>query len=54
MESEKENAMKFDEPEEIRCLRDYYNVELCGLSDTDFLERYMNLKKYNHLNFVSE
>ena len=49
-----ENVMNFNDPEEIHRLRDYYNVELCGLSDADFLERYVNLKKYNHLNFVSK
>ena len=46
--------MNFNDPEEIHRLCDYYNVELCGLSDADFLERYVNLKKYNHLNFVNE
>ena len=46
--------INFNDPEEIHRLRDYYNVELCGLSDADFLERYVNLKKYNHLNFVSK
>ena len=49
-----ENVINFNEPEEIHRLRDYYNVELCGLADADFLERYVNLKKYNHLNFVNE
>ena len=49
-----ENAMNFDEPEEIHRLRDYYDVDLCGLSDDEFLERYVNLKKYHHLNFVSK
>ena len=49
-----ENTINFNDPEEIHRLRDYYNVELCGLSDADFLERYVNLKKYNHLNFVNE
>ena len=46
--------MNFNDPEEIHRLRDYYNVELCELTDADFLEIYVNLKKYNHLNFVNE
>ena len=49
-----ENVMNFNDPEEIHRLRDYYNVEFCGLSDADFLERYVNLKKYKHLNFVNK
>ena len=49
-----ENVINFNEPEEIHRLCDYYNVELCGLSVADFFERYVNLKKYNHLNFVSK
>ena len=46
--------INFNDPEEIHRLRDYYNVELCCLADADFLERYVNWKKYKYLKSVIE